>query len=314
MNFKEMWTEWPVLETSGLFKWYYLAQLAFWFQQIFVLHIEDRRKDHYQMFAHHIITSILIGGSYQYHMTRVGNTILCAMDIVDILLPVSLLLLTQACNVDIDKESQAAKILRYLGYQKLCDFAFGVFLVTWVVSRHIVYIAILKSVHYDAAALVPFSCFSVETKEPLPPNDKWILSAHSLGSQPDRTCFSANLLRAFYWLLVLLQVITLVWLYMIGKVAYKVVTGTGAEDTRSDDEGDGEEEEGEEIEADETVTSEAEMILNAGRETGLKRADSGYISGTAGTSALSSLIMNGNGHSGSTHRHISSKLNAGDMH
>ena len=83
-----MWTDWPVLEVSGLFKWYYLAQLAFWLQQIFVLHIEDRRKDHYQMFAHHIITSFLIVGSYIYHMMRAGNVILCTMDIVDILLPV----------------------------------------------------------------------------------------------------------------------------------------------------------------------------------------------------------------------------------
>lgn len=92
-----------------------------------------------------------------------------------------------------------------------------------------------------------------------------------------------------------------------------MVTGTGAEDSRSDDEGD-EEEEDEETQKDKTVTREAEIILNAGRETGLKRADSGYMSGTAGTSALSSLIMNGNGHTGSTHRHISSKLNGGDMH
>ena len=90
MNFKEMWTDWPVFETTGLFKFYYLAQLAFWLQQIFVLHIEDRRKDHFQMFAHHIITSALIVGSYQFHLTRVGNTILCAMDVVDILLPVRL--------------------------------------------------------------------------------------------------------------------------------------------------------------------------------------------------------------------------------
>lgn len=76
-------------ELGGLFKWYYLAQLAFWLQQIFVLHIEARRKDHYQMLAHHIITSALIMGSYYNYNSRVGNGILCAMDVVDILLPVS---------------------------------------------------------------------------------------------------------------------------------------------------------------------------------------------------------------------------------
>ena len=90
MNFRNMWTDWPLTETDGLFKWYYLVQLAFWLQQIFVLHIEERRKDHYQMLAHHLITSALITGSFQFHLMRVGNAILCAMDIVDILLPVGL--------------------------------------------------------------------------------------------------------------------------------------------------------------------------------------------------------------------------------
>lgn len=83
-----MWTDWPLRGTDWLHKWYYLVQFAFWLQQIVVLHIEERRKDHYQMLAHHIITCSLMAGSYAYHLTRVGNVILCIMDFVDILLPV----------------------------------------------------------------------------------------------------------------------------------------------------------------------------------------------------------------------------------
>lgn len=75
-------------ELGGLFKWYYLVQFAFWLQQIFVINIEERRKDHYQMLAHHFITCSLMACSYVYHMTRVGNIILIMMDFVDILLPV----------------------------------------------------------------------------------------------------------------------------------------------------------------------------------------------------------------------------------
>ena len=167
------------------------------------------------------------------------------------------------------------------------------------------YVVILNSVYYHAPDIITYGCYSVETGERLP-ESTWALSSHSLGSHPEGTCFTKNLHMGFFYLLSGLQVLTLVWLYMIGKVAYKVVTGTGAEDTRSDDEDDGEEEE----EEHETVTSDAEMIANGS----LKRADSGYISGATGSSALSSLIMNGNGHSGSTHRHITSKLNSGDMH
>lgn len=50
--------------------------------------MEERRKDHWQMFTHHIITNSLLFASYTYHFTRVGNLILVLMDVVDIFLPV----------------------------------------------------------------------------------------------------------------------------------------------------------------------------------------------------------------------------------
>ena len=89
-NLKEMWTHWPTRKMDCLFKWYYLLQFAFCLQQILVVNIEERRKDYAQMFTHHIITSTLIFMSYGYYQMRVGNVILCIMDVVDIILPVSL--------------------------------------------------------------------------------------------------------------------------------------------------------------------------------------------------------------------------------
>ena len=89
-NLREMWTDWPNREMGGLAKWYYLVQFAFYLQQILVVNIEERRKDYAQMFTHHIVTCVLIFASYGYHQTKVGNTILCLMDVVDILLPVRL--------------------------------------------------------------------------------------------------------------------------------------------------------------------------------------------------------------------------------
>lgn len=70
-------------------KQYYLVQFAFWVQQILVVNIEERRKDYHQMLTHHVITCMLIFTSYGQHQTRVGNVILCLMDVVDILFPVS---------------------------------------------------------------------------------------------------------------------------------------------------------------------------------------------------------------------------------
>jgi acyl-CoA-dependent ceramide synthase len=73
----------------GTFKWYYLVQLAFLFQQILVIHIEARRKDHAQMLTHHIITCTLISATSVYGYTRAANVVLCLMDVVDLLLPVN---------------------------------------------------------------------------------------------------------------------------------------------------------------------------------------------------------------------------------
>lgn len=73
---------------TGTMKFYYLAQFAFWLQQIVVVNIEERRKDHWQMFTHHIVTCALILLSFGYNQTRVGNVILVIMDVVDLTLPV----------------------------------------------------------------------------------------------------------------------------------------------------------------------------------------------------------------------------------
>lgn len=186
----------------------------------------------------------------------------------------------------------------------MCDFAFGVFLVTWVISRHVVYVSILWSVYHDAPHI--YGCVSVNTGKRVSPDGISAPSAHSLGSYPDYTCFDRTIHMTFFYLLAMLQVITLVWLYMIGKVAYKVVAGTGAEDTRSDEEEDEEESQG----SDEAEVAGVDMVLNGNGSSepcfGLKRADSGYMSGATATP---SLLMNGNHERlGSAHKHIPAKL------
>ncbi len=69
-------------------KGYMIAQLGFWLQQLIVINIEEKRKDHWQMFTHHIVTSVLIYASYRYGHTRVGNLILVLMDVSDLVLGV----------------------------------------------------------------------------------------------------------------------------------------------------------------------------------------------------------------------------------
>ena len=54
-----------------------------------VVNIEKRRSDHWQMVWHHVVTVMLVGGSYAYHQTKVGNLIMVLMDTVELFLPVS---------------------------------------------------------------------------------------------------------------------------------------------------------------------------------------------------------------------------------
>ena len=88
MDLKQLWATWPNRELGGLHKTYILAQLGFWLQQIFVINIEERRKDHWQMFTHHVITIFLMLSSYYTNFTRIGCLIMVLMDWCDIWLPV----------------------------------------------------------------------------------------------------------------------------------------------------------------------------------------------------------------------------------
>ena len=237
-----MWHNFPTPAMTGLFKWYYLAQFAFWLQQIVVVHIEERRKDHWQMFTHHIITSLLIFGSYGNYQTKVGNVILCLMDVVDIVFPVSL---PQANNLLVYTDmSQAAKMLRYAGYQTACDIAFGVFIVTWFITRHVFYLAVCWSLYIDLP--LTYGCYNASTGARVDTENSSILSnlVHAYSSNHSApVCFNEPLRNTFLSLLLTLQVITILWFGMICRVAYGVLSGKGAEDSRSDDEGEEDEEE-----------------------------------------------------------------------
>lgn len=193
LNTVEYWTNYPQSQLEPLFKFYYLASCAFYIQQLFVLHVEARRSDHWQMFSHHVITIALIAGSYVYSYHRVGNAILCLMDPSDI-----------ALNV--------AKMLKYAGWQTTCDLAFGLFMVSWLVTRHILYMRVVWSCIYDARKVMTFR-----------PSDR------AIGNYFTHTSYLTLIV-----LLCALQIILLMWFYMICRVAYRVVTKAGAVDSRSD--------------------------------------------------------------------------------
>ena len=276
LNLRELWTGWPDRELDGIMKRYMLAQLAFWLQQLIVINIEERRKDHWQMFTHHIVTSTLIYASYRYGHTRVGNLILVLMDVVDIFLPVCPPNTLTGSRDRLLTLSQAAKCLKYLGYNKLCDVMFGIFMVSWLIARHILYVMVCYSVWAHTPKIMPTGCFKgpahalVGPLEP-PANKGIIYLLDPLWDSDALVCYNKTVKWSFLSLLLILQALTIMWFSLIIRVAIKVLRGDGAEDSRSDDEG-GEEEEGneDEEEEDEFVYEEAQPLEE---EVGVEEID-----------------------------------------
>ncbi|OAA60243.1 longevity-assurance protein [Niveomyces insectorum RCEF 264] len=254
LSLEHMWTGWPNREMRGMLKAYVLIQLAFWVQQILVINIEERRKDHWQMLTHHFITVSLIAASYCYRLTPVGNVILVLMDISDFFLPL-------------------AKCQKYLGYTNLCDVTFGAFMLSWFVCRHLFYPMICYSVWSQTPRIIPSGCFhgrgsgvegdaglpaaaapmgtlvSPDTLSPLAGAVSSLLPFASLATRnkvaylfeplldsQGSICYNDAVRWTFLTLLLFLQLLIIVWFGMIVQVAIRVVRGNGADDSRSDDE------------------------------------------------------------------------------
>ncbi|KAM0562716.1 hypothetical protein ACHAPJ_001553 [Fusarium lateritium] len=260
MSMKDLWTDWPNRELDGLMKGYLLCQWAFWLQQMIVINIEERRKDHWQMFTHHIVTTALIYSCYAYHHTRVGNFILVIMDVVDLFLPL-------------------AKCLKYCGFNKICDVMFGFFVVSWFVARHVLYIAVCWSIYADTPRIMPTGCFKGTNENmigPINPPAGWGYLVDPFINPEGLVCYNETIKWSFLAPLLFLQLITIGWFTMIVRVIIKVLNGGDAEDVRSDDEG-GDEEEEEEFVYEEAQPLEEEVgvedldLRNWERRSGVKK-------------------------------------------
>ncbi|KAF4574568.1 sphingosine N-acyltransferase family protein [Pleurotus pulmonarius] len=195
----DVWLGYPHLPLAGPLKFYYLTQTAFYTHQILVLNAEARRKDHYQMLAHHIITVALMGASYFLNFTRVGCLIMVIMDWCDIFFPL-------------------AKMTSYLSIsQTLTDIIFGFWVLSWAVTRHVLFIFVMLSTYNDPPRFIKY---------------EWA---------PERGWFvTTSTMRMFNVMLFALQVLQIIWGTMIARIAWRVIAGTsGASDDRSDDEDDG---------------------------------------------------------------------------
>ncbi|CAG8803713.1 23575_t:CDS:2 [Dentiscutata erythropus] len=196
---KHFWIDYPHYLLTPLVKSYYLIQFAFWLQQILVLilQLEKPRKDFLELVAHHIITCLLISGSYLFNLTRIGNAVFVSMDFSDIWLAL-------------------AKSMKYMKFpERVTDVMFVFFMMTWAYTRHYLYGWIMYSTYFESCAPENNECIW----DPL--RGYWV------------TWWTKYIILLG---LTLLQILMIYWFCLILRIAYRVVSGKNAEDTRSDTE------------------------------------------------------------------------------
>ncbi|KAJ2798397.1 Sphingosine N-acyltransferase lag1 [Coemansia guatemalensis] len=206
MNTRSLYSNYP--EEHALMpydlKWYYLVQTAFWISNVYTIFVEERRKDHMEMLAHHVVTIALVVSSYYFHFTRFGHAFMLVMDFPDIFL-------------------SSAKLLRYLGYMTVPNILFGAFTVSWVFTKHYLCLKMMLSIWTEGPQEIPY-----EKQFPRYPN--------SYASYP--------IVIVIWIILCVLQAILIYWFVMILRVLQRVlIQGKDAADNRSDDEEDGESDE-----------------------------------------------------------------------
>lgn len=140
-------------------------------------------------------------------------------------------------------------MLKYLNFRTACDVTFGVFIAVWFLARHVIYMMVCRSMFTEIPHVMKQGCYESTTGKKIS-NDGgsavWWNVMQPFDRPGGTICFNDNIRIAFTGLLMALQVLTLIWFGMIIRVAYGVLSGKGAEDSRSDDEA--EDEEFEEIE------------------------------------------------------------------
>jgi acyl-CoA-dependent ceramide synthase len=142
-------------------------------------------------------------------------------------------------------------------------------MITWVIARHILYLMVCYSVWHDIPIYIDYGCYqgkkgSLEGPFPVPNGlAHWI---QPIVNPDGIVCFNHAIKWCFLTGLLFLQAITLMWFWMICKVAVKVVRGGQADDTRSDDES----EVSEEVETATFKTSEAIEVQWKEEEVGVE--------------------------------------------
>ncbi|KAB0794981.1 hypothetical protein PPYR_11820 [Photinus pyralis] len=132
LDINECWNGYPNQNLDDDIWWYIIIAQSYYVSLLISQFFDIKRKDFWQMFAHHIITITLMTFAWILRLQRITSLILLVHEFADIFL-------------------DTAKILNYARCKKLCDVIFMVFTALWIITRLGVYpLWIIRSTIWDA--------------------------------------------------------------------------------------------------------------------------------------------------------------------
>lgn len=118
--------------------WYYNLELGFYISLVVTQFIDTKRKDFWQMFAHHVVTILLLVLSWACNFHRIGALVLAIHDIADV-------------------PMEGAKLAKYCKKQRLADLLFAIFTITWIYTRcYLLPTRVIYYTTYEALSIIPF--------------------------------------------------------------------------------------------------------------------------------------------------------------
>lgn len=116
----------------------YLLELSFWLSCLTFMMVETIRSDSVELLLHHVATITLISLSYVYNYYRIGLVVMFLHDVGDVFL-------------------YSAKALNYLQQQRLTNFLFLSFVVSFVVCRLILFPIVVGATWGPATGYLGFT-------------------------------------------------------------------------------------------------------------------------------------------------------------
>jgi acyl-CoA-dependent ceramide synthase len=112
-------------------------------------------------------------------------------------------------------------------------------MIVWLLARHILYMIVWWSIYDTLPRTITYGCYigaAGNVAGPFKVPNDFTHFTIPFRNPEGLVCWDGTVTNAFLAMLGALQVILLLWFVMILKVAYKVLKGGEAEDSRSDDE------------------------------------------------------------------------------